>query len=268
MGKKSHKKIRKSNRRTRRRGGRKDDFFNKHSDVGLATFDVLLGGKRRRRGGNDDDRVKDLDVAMGEFDLFEEPVQNTSSEPGFADISMISDKSDAPNALNESANVFDEEDDDDIVPENSIPFDEDDWMNFELDEGFVDDEDTDRSDLNETTNESISFGGRKTKRRRKGRKVRKTLRRKKTMRKKRMNGKRKTRRTKNVKRKTNIKRIRLGGNIDRLGSPDFNPNVAFDRKQMGGKQMGGQNVGGNCTDPNFSIFNTPMLKLFPYRPHV
>lgn len=26
----------------------------------------------------------------------------------------------------------------------------------------------------------------------------------------------------------------------------------------------GGNFGGNCTDPNFSIYNTNLLKLFPY----
>jgi hypothetical protein len=30
------------------------------------------------------------------------------------------------------------------------------------------------------------------------------------------------------------------------------------------KQMKGGNFGGNCPDPNFSIYNTNLLKLFPY----
>jgi hypothetical protein len=30
------------------------------------------------------------------------------------------------------------------------------------------------------------------------------------------------------------------------------------------KQMRGGNFGGNCPDPNFSIYNTNLLKLFPY----
>jgi hypothetical protein len=29
-------------------------------------------------------------------------------------------------------------------------------------------------------------------------------------------------------------------------------------------RMRGGNFGGNCPDPNFSIYNTNMLKLFPY----
>jgi len=242
---KTHKKVRKSNRRTKRRGG-KNDWFSKHSDVGLATFDFFLGGKRRRyKGGNNEDDVKDLDIAMSEFDLFDDNVQNASKQDDFANMSMISRESDEQPNLNESINVFDD-DDDEVVPENSIPFDESEWMNFDLDEGFIDNEDDNRSDLNETTRESISFGGKKTKKRKAKRRRRITMR----------------KRTKkyNNRRSRNIKRIKIGGNVDRQGSSDFNPNLAFDKKQMGG-----QNVGGNCSDPNFSIYNTPMLKLFPYR---
>lgn len=28
---------------------------------------------------------------------------------------------------------------------------------------------------------------------------------------------------------------------------------------------GGQNIGANCSDPNYSIYNTNFLKLFPYK---
>jgi len=31
------------------------------------------------------------------------------------------------------------------------------------------------------------------------------------------------------------------------------------------KTRGGNNIGSNCNDPNFSIYNTNMLKLFPYK---
>ena len=31
------------------------------------------------------------------------------------------------------------------------------------------------------------------------------------------------------------------------------------------KIRGGNNIGANCSDPNFSIYNTNMLKLFPYK---
>jgi len=37
------------------------------------------------------------------------------------------------------------------------------------------------------------------------------------------------------------------------------------RKSRGGNRIGGSNIGSNCNDPNFSIYNTNMLKLFPYK---
>ena len=33
----------------------------------------------------------------------------------------------------------------------------------------------------------------------------------------------------------------------------------------GGNRIGGNNIGANCSDPNFSIYNTNLLKLFPYK---
>ena len=37
------------------------------------------------------------------------------------------------------------------------------------------------------------------------------------------------------------------------------------KKQRGGA-MYGRGYGANCYDPNYSIYNTNMLKLFPYTP--
>lgn len=37
------------------------------------------------------------------------------------------------------------------------------------------------------------------------------------------------------------------------------------KKTRGGNRFGGNNIGANCYDPNFSIYNTNMLKLFPYK---
>jgi hypothetical protein len=37
------------------------------------------------------------------------------------------------------------------------------------------------------------------------------------------------------------------------------------KKYRGGNKIGGNNIGSNCNDPNFSIYNTNMLKLFPYK---
>jgi hypothetical protein len=31
------------------------------------------------------------------------------------------------------------------------------------------------------------------------------------------------------------------------------------------KHKGGQNIGFNCSNPNYSIYNTNFLKLFPYK---
>lgn len=37
------------------------------------------------------------------------------------------------------------------------------------------------------------------------------------------------------------------------------------KKTRGGNRIGGNNIGANCSDPNFSIYNTNLLKLFPYK---
>ena len=38
------------------------------------------------------------------------------------------------------------------------------------------------------------------------------------------------------------------------------------RRVVGGGVRYGTGVGSNCNDPNQSIFNTNLLKLFPYKP--
>jgi len=113
--------------------------------------------------------------------------------------------------------------------DDSIILDE----NEDLNNSFMSDEGSlHLSDLNDdvsvnTTNEDISYGGKKRrktmKKRRKGKKIRRTI-------KKRKNG---------DKSKTK-------------------------RKQRGGCY--GSGVGANNNDPNFSIYNTNLLKLFPYSP--
>jgi hypothetical protein len=95
----------------------------------------------------------------------------------------------------------------------------------------------------------VKLKKRKTMKKRKKRKTMKKHKKRKTMKKRKTIKKRKTRRMK-------------GGNVDTLGSADFNPNLAYDSKQDGG-----QNIGANCNDPNFSIYNTRELTLFPYRPN-
>jgi hypothetical protein len=44
-----------------------------------------------------------------------------------------------------------------------------------------------------------------------------------------------------------------------------NKNFRKSKKLRGGNRFGGNNIGANCYDPNFSIYNTNMLKLFPYK---
>ena len=100
------------------------------------------------------------------------------------------------------------------------------------------------SDLNNTGGKT-----RKQKRNKKHRKkTKKNYKKRKSYKKRKIMKKRKTRRMK-------------GGDVDTLGSADFNPNLAYDSKKVGG-----QNIGASCPDPNFSIFNTKELQLFPYKP--
>jgi hypothetical protein len=39
------------------------------------------------------------------------------------------------------------------------------------------------------------------------------------------------------------------------------------RRRKTYKMRGGRNIGANCNDPNFSIYNTRGLSLFPYKPN-
>ena len=72
---------------------------------------------------------------------------------------------------------------------------------------------------------------------------------------------RKSKKSKRKLRKNKTRKNKRGGNVDNLKDSDFNPNLRYDSKQNGG-----QNVGSNCKDPNFSIYNTNLLKLSPYKP--
>jgi len=70
---------------------------------------------------------------------------------------------------------------------------------------------------------------------------------------------RKSKKTKMRKNKT--RKNKTGGNVDKLGDSDFNPNLSYDSKQSGG-----ENVGLNYHDQSYSIYNTNLLKLSPYKP--
>lgn len=65
--------------------------------------------------------------------------------------------------------------------------------------------------------------------------------------------------------KTKTRKNKTGGNVDKLGDLDFNPNLSYDSKQNGGRCYG-TGVGANSYNPNFSIYNTNLLKLSPYKP--
>jgi len=124
---------------------------------------------------------------------------------------------------------------------------------------------------NNTTKESeLTFEGGKKKRTRRKRilKKRRTYKKRYTKKihknhKNKSHKKRHNKKTRKMRRKNMIGR----GDIDSLYDADFNANLAIDKKSIGGsKQYGGRNVGFNCFDPNFSIYNTRSLQLFPYNP--
>ena len=51
----------------------------------------------------------------------------------------------------------------------------------------------------------------------------------------------------------------------RKGKKNSNRRRTYKNKMIGGQRYG-TGVGSNCYDPNLSIFNTNLLKLFPYKP--
>lgn len=57
---------------------------------------------------------------------------------------------------------------------------------------------------------------------------------------------------------------RCGKKINRLNT--FKHRHKKKSKTMkGGKTVYGRGYGANCNDPNYSIYNTNLLKLFPYK---
>ena len=77
---------------------------------------------------------------------------------------------------------------------------------------------------------------------------------------------------------TRKKRCRKGGNNwmrhnnytscrgSQLGGKTRKTRKVKSKKMKGGQQVYGRGYGANCYDPNFSIYNTNELKLFPYKP--
>ena len=95
-------------------------------------------------------------------------------------------------------------------------------------------------------NLNVNGGGIKIKNKKKSKKNRKYL-------------KRRNKTHKKIRRKRHIR----GGNYKEYG---FNPNIdkpSYDDNDYNANKGGG-NIGPNCNDPNYSIYNTNLLKLFPY----
>jgi hypothetical protein len=121
---------------------------------------------------------------------------------------------------------------------------------------------------NDTTQESeLSLeGGKRRTRRRKSNLIKRKKTHRKHNKKTRKAHKKKSRKHNRKTRKVRRRKM-SGGDVDSLGDVDFNQNLAFDKKAIGGfRQQGGQPVGSNCYDPNYSIYNTRALQLFPYKP--
>lgn len=156
------------------------------------------------------------------------------------------DNADSMNTTNENISMIHDNDNDNNMDDNFEP--------LHL---------SDLDEVNYSNNTSMgdnSFGGktkkRKTRKHRKGTKKNKKHR--KTL--KNIRNFKKGKRRKTMK-KNKVRKMR-GGNVDELNSPDFNANLAYDSKLIGGR-----NIGANCSDPNFSIYNTRELELFPYKPN-
>jgi hypothetical protein len=69
---------------------------------------------------------------------------------------------------------------------------------------------------------------------------------------------------------TNRRRKILGSikkrNYKKTNKYHFKKNKKTHKNKIIGGQRYGTGVGSNCYDPNLSIFNTNLLKLFPYKP--
>ena len=72
-------------------------------------------------------------------------------------------------------------------------------------------------------------------------------------------------------RKMTNRRRKIVGSMKKRNSKKIHKyHVIKNKKSHKNKFIGGQRygtgVGSNCYDPNLSIFNTNLLKLFPYKP--
>jgi hypothetical protein len=111
--------------------------------------------------------------------------------------------------------------------------------------------DTNLTQQNENENE-ITQGGKKKKRKTK-----------KLTKKKNKTKKTKTKKKKTSKKKTKTK---LKTKTKKNKGSKKKRKTSKTKKQKGGINRFGSGIGSNCYDPNFSIENTNLLKLFPYKP--
>jgi hypothetical protein len=113
--------------------------------------------------------------------------------------------------------------------------------------------DTNLTQQNENENENeITQGGKKKKRKTK-----------KLTKKKNKTKKTKTKKKKTSKKKTKTK---LKTKTKKNKGSKKKRKTSKTKKQKGGINRFGSGIGSNCYDPNFSIENTNLLKLFPYKP--
>ena len=195
------------------------------------------------KGGSNNDDINDLDISGIYGDDEDDDIHEINEENDNDNVDVNFE-----NGMEDSLNTTRESLTEPNIGNINPP------VNYDSDSGDMDslhlsDLDTSNISSANTTMEDNSFGGKKTKRK-KSNKSKKT--------------KRKTRKSKKTKRKTRKSKTRKnmrGGNVDNLKDSDFNPNLSYDSKKIGGR-----NVGYNCEDPNFSIYNTNLLKLSPYKP--
>jgi hypothetical protein len=191
------------------------------------------------KGGSNNDNINDLDISGIYADADDDDDIHEDNDDDNVDFNFEDGMEDSLNTTRESIN---EPNIGNINPH----------VNYDSDSGDMDslhlsDLDTYNISSANTTTEEGSFGGKKPKRKKTNKSKKRIT--------------RKSKKTKRKLRKNKTRKNKRGGNVDKLGDSDFNPNLSYDSKQNGG-----QNIGSNCEDPNFSIYNTNLLKLSPYKP--
>jgi hypothetical protein len=195
----------------------------------------------KHKGGSNNDDINDLDIS-GIYGDDEDNDIHEINEENDNDNDDVNFEDGMEDSLNTTRESLTEPNIGNINPH----------VNYDSDSGDMDslhlsDLDTSNISSANTTMEDTSFGGKKTKRKKTNKSKKRIT--------------RKSKKTKRKTRKNKTRKNKRGGNVDKLGDSDFNPNLSYDSKQNGG-----QNIGSNCEDPNFSIYNTNLLKLSPYKP--